>query len=264
MRRILFRLVGGAFIIVLSVGAAMAQDFQKTYRLGAGDTISIRNVSGDVKIIGYDGDVVTVSGVKEGDDRELVDVEDRSTGNRVELTVRYPRQCNCDASVNFQVQVPRSVRFGFDQITSASGNLELRGLTGDVKASTASGDVLVSEVTGAINASTASGKMQVNNVRGTVSARSASGDVEVSIAKLEGTEKMEFSSASGDVDVRLPANIDADISMSSASGSVETNFPIDVKKDDYGPSMSARGTVGNGSRRLRISSASGDVSLKSL
>jgi len=101
----------------------------------------------------------------------------------------------------------------------------------------------------------------VRDVSGTVSAQSASGNVEVEIAKLEGTDDMKFSSASGDVNVRLPANLDAEVEMSSASGSVKTTFPLQIEDRRYGPGSRARGRVGNGSRRLRVSSASGNVSL---
>jgi hypothetical protein len=64
--------------------------------------------------------------------------------------------------------------------------------------------------------------------------------------------------------VRLPLNIDADVEMSSASGEVKTNFPLAVETEHYGPGQRARGRLGSGSRRLHISSASGNVSLTSL
>lgn len=74
---------------------------------------------------------------------------------------------------------------------------------------------------------------------------------------------MKFSTASGDVDVRLPSNLDADVHLSTVSGTLKTNFPLEVKEREHGPGSSARGQLGGGTRRLRISSASGDVSLNS-
>jgi hypothetical protein len=66
------------------------------------------------------------------------------------------------------------------------------------------------------------------------------------------------------VSVRLPSSLDARVEMSTASGSIETDFPIEVKKDRYSSGYTARGQLGGGSRILKISSASGDVRLKSL
>jgi DUF4097 and DUF4098 domain-containing protein YvlB len=103
--------------------------------------------------------------------------------------------------------------------------------------------------------------MLVKDIAGSVRASSASGNVEVEIARLEGTESMEFSSASGDVHVKLPSNLDADVSLSSVSGSVKTDFPIQVETSRYGPGERGRAKLGSGLRTVRISSASGDVSL---
>jgi DUF4097 and DUF4098 domain-containing protein YvlB len=249
------------FLVSAFVAQAAAQDFQKSYRLGDGGTINIRNVSGDIIVKGYDGDAVVVNGFKEGRDSDKVQIEDTSGAGNVSVGVTYPRNCNCDASVRFEVQVPRSTRYDFNKLSTASGNIQLTALAGDITARTASGDVTISDVQGRINASTASGEMRVRNVTGTVSARSASGNVEVQIARLEGTGNMEFASASGDVRVVAPADLDGNVEMASATGSLRTDFPLQVEKREYGPGERASGRLGGGNRNLRISSASGNVSL---
>lgn len=264
MKSSMFRqsLLSTLFVLVL-VATATAQDFRKTYFPGAGGTISIHNVSGDVRISGYDGEGVQVTANKEGRDRERVEVEDRSQGNRVDLRARYEscHHCSINASVLFEVQVPRSLSLTFDEIETASGNISITGVTGRLHINTASGDVLIQDVNGFINANTASGKMQVRNVVGAVKANSASGDVNVEIARLEGNENLLFSTASGNVHVKMPSSLDADVEMSTSSGSLKTDFPLEVRKEGYGPTRSASGRLGNGSRLLRISSASGDIDL---
>jgi hypothetical protein len=255
--------LAAALCVLLSalLAQAAAQDFQRTYRLGSGGSINIRNVSGNINIKGYDGDSVIVNGFKQGRDQDKVSIEDTSGGNNVSLGVRYERNCNCDASVRFEVQVPRNIRYEFDKISTASGDIQMSDLSGDMEVHTASGDVTITNVTGRISAATASGEMRVKNVTGTVTARSASGDVEVQIARLEGSGNMEFASASGDVRVSAPADLDGNVEMSSATGSLRTDFPIQVENNEYGPGARARGRLGSGSRNLRLSSASGNVSL---
>jgi hypothetical protein len=247
MRKALLRFMCvSALVCVALVAQASAQDFQKSYPLTAGGSVSIQNVSGNVQIIGYGGEAVTVTAYREGRDRELVEVEDKSSANSVRLGVRYPRNCNCDASVRFEVRVPRAVRYQISPVQTASGNVEVRDVTGEVKVSTASGNVLVSGVSGSVNA------------------QSASGNVDVELTRLEGAENMRFSTASGDVNVKLPDNPDAYVSMSTASGSVRTDFPIEVDKREHGPGQSARGQLGNGTVRVSLSSASGNVTLSRL
>jgi len=239
-----FVIASGILSLILAATAA-AQDFQKSYRIAAGGQIHLGNVSGDVIVRGYDGDTVVVKGYKEGPDRDRLDVEDRSSDGRVEIGVRYPTNCNCDASIRFEVQVPRSTKYNFDRVSSVSGNVE------------------VSQLSVRIYATSVSGQVRVRDVSGSVSAKSVSGSVDVEIRRLDGTsDDMRFSSVSGNVDVRMPAEIDADVEMSSLSGGIHTDFPIEVNKERYGPRTSARGRLGNGSRRLQMSRVSGGLSLR--
>jgi hypothetical protein len=238
-------LLGMAFALIAMVSAASAsaQDFQKSYSLTSGGQIKIGNISGDIVVTGYDGNVILISGTKEGQDRDKIDVDDLSSGNRIEVRVRYPKHCNCNASINFKVQVPRSISYDFESISSVSGSVEMQGVTGSIHANSVSGEVRVKDVSGSVNAN------------------SVSGSVEVEIQKLSGNDDMKFNSVSGSVNVRLPGDIDADVDMSTMSGSLKTDFPLEVQKEKYGPRNSARGRLGDGSRRLRMSSVSGSLTL---
>ncbi len=222
---------------------ASAQELHKTYPIPAGGHVLIQNISGDIQIAGYGGDSIIVDAYIVGRDANLVRVEDLSAGDRVELHVRYPESCNCEASVNFNVRVPAGVNYSFDRLGSVSGNVEITGIRGNIRASSVSGAVTVRDATGVVNAS------------------SVSGSVDAQIARIEGTGEMKFSSVSGSVNVRAPLNSNMDIEMSTVSGGLETDFPIEIHGPEYGPGRSARGTVGAGGNSLRLSSISGKVSL---
>jgi hypothetical protein len=228
--------------ILLSAALAGAQDLHKTYTPGPGGTISIKNVSGDVKVVGYRGAGIVVDAYRAGKDRDLVRIEDLSAGNRVELKVVYPEHCNCDASVNFEVKVPAYEDYYFDGLSSVSGSVDVSSVRGQLHASSVSGDVTV------------------NDFSGTVSASSVSGSIFAEIARVEGSRDMKFSSVSGNVNVKAPVT-NADIDMSTISGTLDTNFPIQVEAEQYGPGRSAHGRVGSGGTSLRISTISGKVSL---
>jgi hypothetical protein len=258
------RLASAVALCLGLAGAVAAQDFQKSYTIGPGGQVRIANVSGDIIIKGYNGASILVSGIKEGPDRDLVEVEDLSSASGIDLRVRYQECRSCNASVRFEVQVPNSVKYNFDRISTASGDIEASSIMGDITIKTASGDLHLKDINGTINASSASGDVHVGNAIGAVSARTASGDVEVEIMRLEGAGKMVFSSASGDVNVRMPGNLSAEIDMSTHSGSLETDFPIEVRDMKSGSGRFARGRVGDGAIMLTIKTASGDVSLRRL
>jgi DUF4097 and DUF4098 domain-containing protein YvlB len=236
-----FCLGAAAALLALGAASASAQDFKKSYDLRPGGRVTVTNMSGDVTVRGYDGESVVVTGTRRGADAEKVEIEDNSSGNEVDLGVRYPRNCDCDASVDFVVQVPRSASFDFAKIASMSGDVRIEGVTGSVRATAMSGDV------------------HVGDVVGTVEATAMSGDLEVAVTRLEGEGDLKFTSMSGDVVVRLPEGAGADVEIKTTSGNITTDFPIQVEEKKFGPGQTARGRIGDGSRALRITSMSGDV-----
>jgi DUF4097 and DUF4098 domain-containing protein YvlB len=234
MRKVLLGIALTVLIGLMPGSWVSAQDFEKGYAIGAGGYIRIKNISGDIKVSGYPGDTIIVKAFKQGRDRDLVKIEDNSSGDRVDVGVRYPDMGNCNASVNFEVRVPAMVNYIFESISSVSGDIEMDDVTGQIRAKSVSGDV------------------EVTRVDGTVSATTVSGDVHVEIEALEGSGDMKFSSVSGSVYVNAPSELDAYVEMSTVSGSLKTDFPIEVKKRRYGPA---------GLRSLSITTVSGRVSL---
>lgn len=263
MNKLSIRLMALSVLIALIGVTASAQDFQRSFNLGTGGSVNVRNISGDVIVNGYEGQAIVVTAIKSGRDREKVNIEDRSTGNVVDVRVDYPDRCdNCDVEVRFEVKVPRNIAYKFNSFSSVSGNVSVTGVTGDLTAKTVSGETTVNNVSGTVNATSVSGEVRVGKVEGTVSAKSTSGDVEVEILSLEGSAgAMEFSSVSGDVRVKLPGNLDAEVKLSTMSGGLKTDFPLTIEESKYGTGRKANGRIGSGSRNLKISTISGDVSL---
>ncbi|MEP7270328.1 MAG: DUF4097 family beta strand repeat-containing protein [Acidobacteriota bacterium] len=263
--RSLLRLTSyAAALFVLAGVSVQAQDFSRNFQLAPEGSVNIQNVSGDVSLSGYDGNVITVVGTKKGRDREMLQVEDRSTVNRIDIRVKYPENCNCDASIDFEVRVPKGQRYSFDSVASVSGSVSVAGVTGDLKARSVSGEVIVKNVSGRTTAMSVSGRVIVEEAAGSVSAKSTSGEVVVLINRLEGTEPMDFSSVSGSVNVKLPSNLDANVEMSVLTGDLKTDFPLQIEEKERGPGRRASGTIGSGARKLSLKSVSGSVSLLKL
>ena len=263
----------------LMMAAAWGQDFQKNYPLAPGGAISIANVSGEISISGYSGTGVVVTAYREGRDRTAVEIVDQSSPGKVVLGVQYPHDGgNYDASVRFVVQVPSGSNYQFESLSTASGDIKVSGVAGDLHAKTASGDVTISQMTGSVDVRTASGDVEITQVQGTVkasaasgdvkvrdaagtvSASTASGDVQVELTRIEGNGDLKFSSASGNVTVKVPAQLSAQVEMSTVNGSVKTDFPLTIEeRQPHG--QRASGLLGSGGVKLTISTASGDVKL---
>jgi hypothetical protein len=106
----IFNFVAATVLCAAWAVSAGAQDFRQSFNLAPGGSISIKNVSGDINITGYDGASVEVSAYKEGRDRELVSVENLSTAGHVSLRAEYAEHCNCDASLRQRQREQRERR----------------------------------------------------------------------------------------------------------------------------------------------------------
>ena len=280
-----------ALCLNLAAAFVQAQDFQKSYSLAEGNKVGIKNVAGDVLVRGYDGSIIIVTAYKEGRDRDRLTIEDFSTQSSVDVRVKYPQDCNCEASIRFEVMVPRLINYN-DDFSTVAGDLKIDDLRGMIRAENVSGIILMRNVSGTMYASSFSGDVLIERATetvtpsngrsngrwrrgyrryfpgdqpvGSVLAKSISGNVKVTLVQLVNSSlnQMEFSSLSGNVDVRMPDNLGADVEMSTLIGKVETDFPLTVVKNEIGLGGSARGRLGDGSRSLKITSTSGNVSLR--
>lgn len=243
MKHVLFAV--SSFAVVLIAGAtASAQDFQKSYPASPGTSVAISTMSGDIKITTHGGSDVVVTGRIVGEDADRVRIEDSSAGGRIDVGVEYPKSGNTNASVNFDVQVPAGVRLRLDRINTMSGDVEISG------------------VSASIDATTMSGNVRITNSSGIVDAKTMSGDVIVELNGLDNEGDMKFVSMSGNVDIRLPSNAGAVVSIKTLSGNIDNDFGLTVVTKKHGPGQSLDGTIGDGTCKLFAKSMSGDVHLR--
>jgi hypothetical protein len=262
---------------------ASAQEFQKSYSLSPGGRVSVRNSSGSIRISPYNGAEIKVSAFREGRDADNLSVQDNSSASAIDLRVHYPiRFClaNCNARIRFEILVPERVVFNYDEIStasgsiqiertagdlrahSASGRIELTDTTGNIWAHAASGSITINGATGSVTASTASGAIKALAVNGALECRAASGRVEAGLLRLEPSASVNIRTASGGVSLSLPDKIDAAVELSTHGGHVQCDLPLQIRKLGHGREVQGILGSGSGSSRIRISSASGSINLK--
>ena len=144
-----------------------------------------------------------------------------------------------DVAVTFTVHLPRRVRVG---ATTVNGGVRVRGASAPVVAATVSGDV---------DAETADGPVSAVSVNGSVRAR---------MRAFADTGDVSLFTVNGTATAELPARLDADVEATTVNGSINTDYPLTVT----GKYMShhLRGTVGNGGRRVHITTVNGSINLK--
>jgi DUF4097 and DUF4098 domain-containing protein YvlB len=134
-------------------------------------------------------------------------------GGEVEIDIALPSRSALKVSVA-SADVRAEGEFADCQVHSASGNIDVGHVKGNLKAANASGSITVQTVAGDVSVSTASGSATVGEVDGVLAFKTASGDV--SVARLSGGLRAKTASGS----VRVATAVRGEISAFTASGEV--------------------------------------------
>jgi DUF4097 and DUF4098 domain-containing protein YvlB len=193
------------------------------------------------------------------------------------------------------VQVPRGVKI---EARTNSGDITISGSRGDVSAQTSSGDIEVADahnvnvgslsgdvslsvISGTSTGTTSNGDMTVSRAAGTIDLTAVSGDIEIdrstaSVVHANNTSgdisfsgtidpkgQYEFTTHSGDLDLELPRNADAQVSVTTWNGSLDTEFAITLKPGSRDVNKHLNFTIGAGSAHITAETFSGDISIRS-
>ena len=152
-------------------------------------------------------------------------------------------------------------RYAAVEAHSASGDMVIDEVDGDIEAHVASGDVTIGSgrsisahsasgevrighATGDVDIKCASGKVRVGVAEGSVRAKTASGDISIDEAR---TGTVALTVASGDLRVGVRAGVTAHLDLRSVSGRIRSELPVDDTAPDDGVPLEirARSTSGN-------------------
>jgi len=279
---------------LVAAASALAQQQVSEKRPASRDgLVEVHNVSGSVKVLGWDRDEVEVTGtLGRGTDR----LEFTGSGSTTRIKVVLPQHShNVDGS-DLEVHVPAGSRvevntvsatIDADKVTgplrleSVSGGIAAAGNPREVEAKTVSGEVSVSAVAAPVRARSVSGELTLTGLTGRVDASSVSGKVVVkgtrfTEAELETTSgdirfdgdlakdaSLRAKSMSGTVELALPADAAADYEVSTFSGSIANELGPEAKRtSEYGPGRELSFSTGGGGARVAVSSFSGSVRLR--
>jgi DUF4097 and DUF4098 domain-containing protein YvlB len=216
----------------------------RTFNVGAGGSLKLANVAGDVKVTGGSGTEIKVEAVIHGKGRtdadaraqiDTVKVDMRQNGNRVDVETTH--QNHSHAWVDYTVVVPNGA------------SIEVRSV---------SGDVTVSEVGGSARIETVSGDVVATGLGQAEALRSVSGDVRATGISSDGT--VSFNSVSGDVTVTKLKAKTATFETVSGDARVDSCECGGAQSSSVSGDVGYTGTLAKGGR-YSFSSHSGDVVL---
>ncbi len=132
--------------------------------------------------------------------------------------------------------------------------------------STWNGDIEIDGFAGEIEADAQlNGSVKILNVNGPVTANTLNGELTVEFGAVKQGSPISLYSTNGAVDVSLPANTPANLSMSTINGNVYTDFDVKLNEKDGLKSVLGRkisASINNGGVDITLKSTNGNMYLR--
>lgn len=287
--------------LALVAAAAHAGTFQQQVAADPHGEVDVSNISGSIKITGWDQPQVAVT-ADLSSDTERVKV--MTGGGHTRVCVTYGNSNGCDSqgwsgrggSVDLEIHVPRGSELDVSGVSAditsdgMSGAQRLHTVSGDIDAQLGSGNDEVGSVSGTVTlhgsgqdgtlrAASVSGNLSVTNVAGELEAKTVNGTLTAELsparmvrlnttsgdinlsAHLASGGTVETETVSGDQKMEVSAAGGYTYDVRTFSGDIRNCFSQRSDKSEYGPGNRLEGTRGGGSGHIRVQSMSGDVSL---
>jgi len=287
-------LAGAVAVLAMAPAARAGTAIDKRAPVDPSGAVEVSNLSGTVKVTGWDKNEVEVTGeLGEGSER----LEFATVDNVTRIKVILPSHAANVDDTDLVIRMPAPSRLS---VNTVSADIEVAGIAGaqrlqsvsadvhteagseDVECKTVSGDIVlngsgkkglvtITTVSGDVSALKVSGEVNVNTVSGDMvlglgptdrsRVRSTSGDVTLaSLLTPEG--KLDAETISGDVRLMLLQPVNAEFDVSSFNGDIHNCFgPKPVTTSEYTLGKELRFREGQGTGRVRIKTLNGDISV---
>jgi hypothetical protein len=232
-------------------------------------TVEVNVVSGSVSVKGYGGkEVLLVAGIG---DEETARRERRSRPESAGLK-RIP---NFSGRLSVEEE-GNVIRISLSPIRGGDVALQAPSRT-SLRLKAVNGDIKVEQVQGEIEVNAVNGSVTLTQVSGAVVAHSLHKDVKVVMAAVAPDKPMSFSSLHGDIDVALPADIKANVSIKAYHGEIYSDFDIKLDKTLPPPPQensrdgrrsrieidrSTRGTINGGGPAIQFNTFHGNIYIR--
>jgi len=266
--------------------------FERTFTVQPDGKLDIQTDVGNISIAGSETNEVSIRVIARGSDNELkkLDILFDQSGDVVSVKGKLRRSNfhffdNHWLDIQYEIQVPKSYNLNLNtsggniQVTdvkgkidgeTSGGNLELSQLAGKVRMSTSGGNVNIEKSTGEFNLETSGGNMYGESITGPLQMETSGGNIEIKNsdgkvqastsggnihAYMKDNKGIDLSTSGGNIVVRIPKSITADVQAEASGGDVSCDLEYTGKIKDG----SMKGKINGGGNMIRLETSGGDI-----
>jgi hypothetical protein len=251
-------------LLALSSLSARAGEWSHSYPVTAKPEVTVNANDGDVEVSVGSGQQVDVRVITRGwKIKDDVQITGNQSGNHVEIKLRKTSNVCfgvCFQSIRVEVRVPRESDLN---IHTDDGNVRVENVTGNLQFETGDGDVRLREVEGSLHADTHDGNVEVNGRFNVLSLHTGDGNIDAEVGAATAPQSgWLLRSGDGNIRLRLPDNLGADLDAHSGDGEVNVGFPVPAS--GVGKENSFHGKINGGGVSIELRTGDGDIRVEKM
>jgi DUF4097 and DUF4098 domain-containing protein YvlB len=211
--------------------------FTKSFPLGDAAKLSVENTNGSITVTAWDQPTAELSVTRRGSPDGGAQVFFTNSGGNLSIRGASNRG---NQDTRFELKLPRELA--------------------RIRLSSANGAIRLSDIKGEILVEGTNGSIELTNVVGVSKIRTTNGTIRATLVEAS-DRSMEFESVNGSIDLTVPPDFEADLEATTVHGgiNIDDTFGVQIEKGVVG--QKARGEIGQGGERLRISTVNGNIKL---
>jgi hypothetical protein len=274
-------------------------EWTKSFNVERTAKLRVETSDANIRVTAWEGATVaariTTQGWKIGGDINIVD---RQTGDQIDIEVRFPRhmlEINWrNRRVDIEIKVPRNADL---DLQTGDGNVDVQGVKGTILLRSGDGKLNLSELEGTLRASTGDGNIDMRNARGDLTLHT--GDGRIDVAGIDGSLRAEtgdgrvqvngrfdllevktgdggieamaiegskleadwrLNTGDGDLTLRLPTTIAANVELQTNDGTIDFDMPITIS--GRVGKQQVHGQINGGGKLLSLKTGDGAIRLE--
>lgn len=273
------------------------KEMTKSFQVKPDGLLMVDADVGDITVTGTDSDQVVVMMRARGSDEMLsrFDISMDQEGNTVKVKARQKGRFfsffhNNSLDVKFDIRVPKSFNLdlhtaggdlavesvkgkidgqtsggdldlssveGTVTMSTSGGNVDVRSSSGNLRLETSGGEIRGESLTGSMHLETSGGNITIRDSDGQLYASTSGGNINVALKDNKG---VDLSTSGGNVVLKLPNSIQADVRAETTGGDVSCDFQFMGKLKDG----SMHGKINGGGKEIRLETTGGDIMISTL
>ncbi|MBM2840173.1 MAG: hypothetical protein HW412_701, partial [Bacteroidetes bacterium] len=208
-------------------------------------TLDVSINGGDIRIVTWEKNEVSVSIESFDEEEEYNDVRMSQQGNTVRITDRD----SWGSDARFDITVPSQFNL---RLETSNGDISVKGnLVGNIDGETSAGNIKLGDVEGTVEMRTSGGDIRAGKINGRASLGTSGGEIDV----VSSTSELDLRSSGGDIRV---GNVGKSLRAKTAGGDIIIG---DVGGEATVATAGGNVRVGKVSGQASLSTAGGDVEL---